>query len=85
MNEALLIIPLPCDVRFFCQMIDTVARSWEAAHPGQTMTTAHLETREDADGKTLIVWDQPSPESGTSAPPVWPQDRATDVTWGTSE
>lgn len=59
MPRPLLIIPLPCDGHFLCQMIDAVASSWEAAHPGQTMTTAHMETHDDDDGKTVIVWDQP--------------------------
>ncbi len=57
--KALVIIPLPCDGHFFCQLINAAAQAWEADRPGQTLTTAHLETREDGDGKTVVVWDEP--------------------------
>lgn len=58
--KPLLVIPLPCDGRLFCRLVDATAKTWEADHPGQTMPVEHLEQRNDTEfGKAVVVWDQP--------------------------
>lgn len=64
LRRALLVVPLPCDARLVMSMVLAVAERWEQDHPGQAMSTAHLETRDTEFGRALVVWDTPIGEGG---------------------
>ena len=57
--RALVAIALPYDARTAFRIVSMVAARWEKEHPGEVMTTAHMETRATELGQELVVWDRP--------------------------
>ena len=63
-RTALLLIPVPCDGRLFAALVRVVVSRWERDHPGERMTTGHLETLSTEFGDVVAVWDRPLCEAG---------------------
>jgi hypothetical protein len=72
MGKALAAVMLPCDARLAMMIMVKVTQAWERQHPGQTMTMAHVETRDNELGRALVIWDEPiagaSPPTSPGAP-----------------